>query len=527
MPSTDCGVRVWSTLEHMRNKDMWVGSLGRVADPDLRGVRAAGEKWVVAQLLLPHSPALLTIIDEINVNGLDQIQRAIKLPKARRVSRLDVVFYPTGHLSIENDGPGIPLEPVAVPADFRRGDSPVLYIPEVCFSVPLAGSELERDPTSTKGGVNGAGAKGMAVNSTWVRVTTRSGLAGRKGLYEYVQVFRNRLLRNREDVDPPTIAVCPPGCRPLTRVEFLPAYSEMGYTFEETPSGVMLATAEFAELTAWLTWRMCITAAYASRYGVTVTLNGAPLPAASGVDIARLKLGRIPTHAPDAFVDEPEEDDGVIIRSFTLRAKKIDGAKPSQARTKAARLQAQASAAYPDHPWEVTLAVGPGVGRWYISSVSGVETLAGSQRSFLEGLVAGIVGEQIQKAMRDKTRKIRPADILRDVGIIVFCALPGANWDEQRKNKLSIGGKTPFQNFAPARMSPAMKEAVQVAVDTYLLSTGALKTKKLAFIAKYRKPVGPKRPGRRLILDEGDSADRTAQRIRSALDGGLQTFGTY
>jgi len=524
-------IRSWGLLEHLRKKTMWVGSHERGPCPKVNGWYETGR--AIRPLALEHAPAALTCIDEIIVNSEDHVGRTQGLPKAQRVKYIAVSFDRTGAVTVENDGPGIPLKPVPVSAEYMRpgGGDDRVYGPEACFSIPLSGSELVRAADSIKGGVNGVGAKGMTVNSTAVRVTTRSKLAAAdRHLTEYTQTFANRLLRNREDVSEPALSQCPPKTKPMTRVEFILDFVRMGYLMPpEAAGGPPLLEADvFADLTAWMRWRMALLGTYVGRYGIQVTFNGAPIGIGSVADLARLFVGEAAPTAAGGAGGGAAAPNATTVSCVTLKATapKVDAKAPRKNAALATQNQAAAARAYPDHSWDLAIVAGRDVERGYVSVVSGVETLSGTQRNFLEGWVSDLVEAAIRKRMGEKGRKVRAADTLRNVVIVVACALPGANWNEQRKTELAIGGKDPFAAFRPARPPAAIVEAIDGAADAYLDATGAGKRKKVR-IGKYEKPIGPKRPGRRLILDEGDSADRIAQRIRSTVPAGKHTLGTF
>ena len=171
--------------EHMGTKGMWAGGLDPMITPNLLGAipaapatpsadesdaesdtasvasgesasEAAGLAGGVAvvqspitivEITRPHTPALLKAIDEIIGNATD------------RDGDIEISFDPaTGRIIVLNHGSCVPIvEHAAQSAALGR---PV-YVPELAFGHPLAGTNIKKAHSSVKGGTNGIGARNL------------------------------------------------------------------------------------------------------------------------------------------------------------------------------------------------------------------------------------------------------------------------------------------------------------------------------------------------------------------------------
>ena len=140
-----------SHLEHIKTRpDTYIGSCQSRDEP----------MWVfeggkMVHRTIAYVPGLFKIFDEILVNAADNKQRdgAMKFIK---------VVIADDHITVENDGAGIPVE---MHAEHN------VYVPELIFGHLLAGSNFNDDKKKTVGGRNGYGAKLANIFST--RFTVR------------------------------------------------------------------------------------------------------------------------------------------------------------------------------------------------------------------------------------------------------------------------------------------------------------------------------------------------------------------
>ena len=219
-----------SIKDHAKKKGMWAGALKPVEIPDLLGAvpapppdddegsggegrRAVRPRALVVDIGRPHTPALLKAMDEIVVNATDHAKGQEKAPPHQRVTKIGITFDRTvGRVSVYNDGPGIP---VVRHAEASATEGRDVYTVEVNFAWFLAGTNIDKELTNVKGGINGLGAKIANVHSVFFEVETVDAGTGRY----YRQEFRDRL----DVTGAPTIASTrgkndlPRGRRPRTR----------------------------------------------------------------------------------------------------------------------------------------------------------------------------------------------------------------------------------------------------------------------------------------------------------------------
>src|SRR3990172_2823976 len=273
VPAVEEDMDIFEPEDHLRSKAMWGGALVPVHDPTLRGLvwhqADAGGPWqpktprkgeeepgpeeesgpedgesgegeapqpppqpLVISLARPHTPALLKSIDEICVNATDHYMGCRANVPAKRVAKIHTGFdRETGTVTVENDGPGIPITRNER-ASAKAGRD--VYTPEVAMSWVFAGTNLNKATTNVKGGTNGIGAKFATACSVELNVETVSA-DGRKTQY-YLQQFRDRLRVRRPAIvidigAASTDAKKIPAERrkPHTRIWFTPAYAELGY----------------------------------------------------------------------------------------------------------------------------------------------------------------------------------------------------------------------------------------------------------------------------------------------------------
>lgn len=485
------GYEIFSLADSARGKGMWAGALERAEIPGLTGVYprepavdesegsgAAGaapegpageapDGFEFRGIAAAHTPALLKIIDEALVNASDHW--AEHRSGAKRVTRISLDFdAATGRVVVENDGPGIPVLLHAA-ASAKAGHD--VYVPEVAFAQFLAGRNMEKSPDSVKGGINGIGAKLITVHSAELVVETVAPDAG-GALAVYVQVFRDRMRAPRE---PPRIFAprsaagrALPAARraPHTRIEFAPAYAELGYAAPP-------AAADAADLAAWCRWRMFLLAAYVGPR-VRVTFNGAPCPTTSARALVELAVGREP---------------GVEIFDCPARP--------------------TAPPACAANPWDLAVAVVPGARRFgHISVINGVHCAKGGHLAHLKKLLGAAVGARLARATKARGAKPAPADACRQLFLVVVGGLPGADWGGQRKDDLQV---------APAKLSPYAPAAVPLARLAAAAAASLLRgAEKAVAVRKTRveanKYTRARRAGTRdsaacsLLVAEGDSA---------------------
>ena len=193
--------RKQSHLEHIKTRpDTYIGSCESRAEP----------MWVFEGGKMVHRqvnfvPGLYKIFDEILVNAADNKQRDANMKFIKVVVADD-------HITVENDGAGIPVEMHAEHS---------VYVPQMVFGELLTGDNYDDDEERVVGGRNGYGAKLANIFSTTFCVETIDSKAGKK----YCQTWSD----NMSKVGKPKITSA--GKRKdFTRVTFRPDFPKFGLT---------------------------------------------------------------------------------------------------------------------------------------------------------------------------------------------------------------------------------------------------------------------------------------------------------
>jgi DNA gyrase/topoisomerase IV subunit B len=196
-----------SQLEHVKLRPgMYVGSV-QLQTQSMYVYNEEIKKYVLEDM--EFSPALIKIFDEILVNATDH---HVKYPN--KVTRIIITFdIKTGIISVENNGPGIPIIKVETLHDG------MILKPQAVFSQFLAGDNFENDTERITGGMNGLGAKATAAFSDVFEIQTYD--EKRKQLY--TQSFKKGLTVIEEPV-----IIEEPG-EGHTNITFLPNYKLLGY----------------------------------------------------------------------------------------------------------------------------------------------------------------------------------------------------------------------------------------------------------------------------------------------------------
>jgi len=193
-------------IEHIRSKEAWAGSIDPIDMQMLlfsidRTSTPSRLSAAVETILM--SPALSQCVEEPIINALDQAQRCRATNEIR-------ISFDAGRISIYNNGDGIPVT-------LQPGTD--LLIPQFIFGVPLTGSNMSKEKTSTIGGTNGVGVKITNIHSEEFRVETYD--AARR-IY-FSQVWRNGM-RIRDE--PEILQIEPKSKPPITgtRISFTLLY---------------------------------------------------------------------------------------------------------------------------------------------------------------------------------------------------------------------------------------------------------------------------------------------------------------
>lgn len=202
-----------SQLDHVKvRSSMYIGSIQLDTTP----MYILNDETSKFELVDTEFPAgLLKIIDEVLVNATDHHTTFPKL-----VTDIKIAFNKeSGEVSIENNGPGIPVVEVET---LNHG---TMYQCQAIFSEFLSGDNFQDTDDKIVGGQNGLGAKVSSAFSDYFNVETYD----EKSKTLYTQSFRERLTiidepvltkyNNEESKDK----------KGYTKVTFLPSYKEFGY----------------------------------------------------------------------------------------------------------------------------------------------------------------------------------------------------------------------------------------------------------------------------------------------------------
>lgn len=520
-PASAEDIEIFEPEDHLRSKAMWGGALQPVHDPSLRGmvwrqpeviggpapedlgkeeegsepdedVEPGGEdrapRPLVVGLARPHTPALLKSIDEICVNATDHYMGCRANAAAKRVTKIHTGFdRETGTVTVENDGPGIPITRNER-ASAKAGRD--VFTPEVAMSWVFAGTNLNKAATNVKGGTNGIGAKFATACSVELNVETVS-TDGRKTQY-YLQQFRDRLRVRRPaiiiDVSSAASAeakkVPAERRKPHTRIWFTPAYAELGYKL----ANGRLQPADAEELEAWMRLRAHQLAAYVGPKCV-VTFNDEPCKTHGSADLANLMCTSF------------GEAEAAVVLTTQLKA---------------------AEEPFKSHPWDVSVLVFPpgvkggksGALIGHTTIINGVLTRDGTHIKHLKKLITEAVGTKVEaatkskKAVEDKKEK-KPtvAESTACLRIVMCGALPGADWTGQRKDELQVPLAVVQQYVFAAAF---LKRVTSVVAERVLTTAMGKKSRAPVAIDKYiraRNSVSRSHAAHcALIAAEGDSA---------------------
>jgi DNA topoisomerase-2 len=497
---TDAGFKLSSFKDHVRKKGMWAGALVPVATKDLLGAvltapcpdeAPSPHPIAIVELHQPHTPALLKIFDEIIVNATDHAKGHEKMPAASRVTRIDIDFcLKTGRVTVFNNGPGIPVIRHAE-ASAQFGSD--VYVPEVAFAFFLAGTNIEKDLSNVKGGINGLGAKIANVHSVEFSVDTFDPTTR----LHYAQTWRDGFDIREEpritNVRRPGHNLSATDAQPHTRVSFIPTYKTLGYT---------AGSEAWAELDAWLRLRAHQAAAYVGEK-VAVSYDRRRCTTTSAAELARVLAG--------------EDASASIV--LTTAAKATE--EP-----------------YRQHPLNIAVIVLPSGRRvrraaaQNMTIVNGVMSNKGSHVKFIKATISAAIEAKLSKATKKKkaadpkadTGRMSVVDTMSGVRLVMCGAIPGADWGGQRKDELQVSKETMERYTIPATFLKSVAEAVAERI----LSAQGVKTEKVVH-DKYTKATNAGKAHLKretiLLAAEGDSAITLLRAGLTQTRGGGARFG--
>lgn len=433
--------------EAVRTKGMWGGKIEAVLQKGLEGLTADGK---IVQIKTAQSLSALKSIDELIVNASDVAKSKETGPAATRVTAISAQVRDDGLIVISNNGCGIPIKlHEKMTADSGRD----IYVPEVAFTVCLAGSNIVKNIENVKGGTNGLGAKIANYNSKHFTVKTCDGL----NIYE--QTWFDGMLVTKPPTIQPNIVRAPQH----TIISFLLDYEHFKYP---------KSAANLADIANWVRLRMHQIAAYLP--AVNVKFNGELCATKSAEALGRLY--------------DPGEDTVVCTAQFKAT-----------------------EAPYKQNVWQLAIVLphsGKKIARsnaaQNITIINGVLTSSGPHIDYIKSIIAAQVEKEQRKfSQEDMDRK---ATLFANMRIILCAAIPMADWSGQRKDELSACPDV----LSKYKISPAtqLKVIAAAMIDRILIGQS---TKKMAKVVhdKYTKAEnagGKMRQHTGLMVAEGDSA---------------------
>lgn len=476
-------------VEHIRKKAMWAGSTSRALGSLQGAVLSPDGQMRVVPIANSHTPAFLKMLDELIVNASDHWKERSLIKgggQHSKVTKIAITFEPLkGIFTIKNNGPGIPV----IPHDqVSQKHGRVVYLPEVAFCVPLAGSNMEKDDTNVKGGINGVGAKIANIHSVQFRFTTVYYASDGRKIF-YTQKTENRMT----DIQPPHIedikkwtgAWGEKPVEPYTEVKLEPAYYDLGYPGVQGPNGSNQFTAEWAqnytEILMILRLRCCHLAAYAGPK-VVVTLNEEVITTTSAAALAGLHLTK--------YFSEAAPEPTVVAESILTESQMKPKEQP-----------------FKEHPWAVAAIISPHIRKFdQVSIINGVVTSSGSHLTYIKELLKAETLKRLQRELKNKDLKKTTAEISKNMLLVIVGALPRANWTGQRKDELSVS-RDLLKNytFTQKWMKETSEGLCQAIIDGSLKKKPKKKTEKPEKYTK-AKNVDKKPPRCKLMVAEGDSA---------------------
>ena len=212
-----------------------------------------------------HIPGIVKLFDEILVNAMDNRERDIGTKNIYIELPIPEDSIVTPVITVRNDGKGIPV------VQHSKED---MLVPELIMGHLLTGSNFDDSASTAAGGRHGFGAKLTNIFSQEFTIETADSSAGK--------LFRKTWRSNMQESDPACVTEFPRSKGgDFTSVQFKPDLSHFGRKDGIVHAGTVHALYE----------RAFQAAAVMGPLGVTVHVNGSPLPVHSIADYAALCNG--------------------------------------------------------------------------------------------------------------------------------------------------------------------------------------------------------------------------------------------
>lgn len=494
---------VLSLKEHIKKQPMWAGRKKKaseicyILDNELN-------KFVRSQE--NYSPALLKICDEIIVNAIDH---SIQNPTT--VKNIKINFdESTGKITIENDGPGIPVYVAALigdPVDKLQikeysnmeevdKDIPNLYRakwnPQILVEHPFSGSNYKDTSKEIHvcGGTNGIGMKIVNYYSTWFKIDT----IDKYRKLHYSQTFED----GTDIINKPIIKKTKK--EPMTRISFIPAYKHLGGKLKDDDINLLYKLIETRSYQA---------SVYAS---ANIYFQDEIIEVSSLLDLVKMHIPEIKTmESDDDHLRVTTVDESEFI--YYTKIKPVN--RPAMDPDKFKKLSSKVKKKLRSIDWDWDLCITPNMGTGKserYSIMNGVFIQSGAHINYIEKLLIDSLRSKVEKFTKDSSKRWSDSYLTNNMNIFIKGAIDCPSFDSQSKSNL----KEQFNKFECYKLKAKDIRNIWELLESHVLSYAIDKFDKsqnknkvkLGDIPKYKPALnaGKKcKEERCLFIPEGDS----------------------
>ena len=426
--------------------------------------------------VLKYSIAMINIIDEIIVNGIDHIQRTSSIKGKNKCDTIKLNFNKdTGIITVFNNGEGVIVE------KFKDQD---YYIPEMIFSKEMSGSNFSSNDSKISAGMNGSGAKITNILSKEFIVETTD----LKNKLNYYQKFEDGNLIKNPAVITKLSKVDKDKKNPYTQITFLIDYE----LFDKNGYNQDLANV----LEQLLYTRMSYVSVYCGPK-IKIYYNDEELQTKCLYDLSKLLL---------------DESDIIKCQLYNKNDKKLN-------------------------PIDINIGIYDESqdGQESIALLNGLVVNQGTHIRYINKLILENLKTKLEKKLKDKV-KITNKLISNNLFIFFSGNLTNPDYKNQSKTELSVS-ETRFKDYEfDKKVYKLVWEKLESEFDRIYLDkiskeNVTKKTSKLRGILKYRSAdrAGTNEAQKcTLVIPEGDSAESCVRNgLTSNKELGYRYFGIF
>ena len=426
--------------------------------------------------VLKYSIAMINIIDEIIVNGIDHIQRTSSIKGKNKCDTIKLNFNKdTGIITVFNNGEGVIVE------KFKDQD---YYIPEMIFSKEMSGSNFSSNDSKISAGMNGSGAKITNILSKEFIVETTD----LKNKLNYYQKFEDGNLIKNPAVITKLSKVDKDKKNPYTQITFLIDYE----LFDKNGYNQDLANV----LEQLLYTRMSYVSVYCGPK-IKIYYNDEELQTKCLYDLSKLLL---------------DESDIIKCQLYNKNDKKLN-------------------------PIDINIGIYDESqdGQESIALLNGLVVNQGTHIRYINKLILENLKTKLEKKLKDKV-KITNKLISNNLFIFFSGNLTKPDYKNQSKTELSVS-ETRFKDYEfDKKVYKLVWEKLESEFDRIYLDkiskeNVTKKTSKLRGILKYRSAdrAGTTEAQKcTLVIPEGDSAESCVRNgLTSNKELGYRYFGIF